>query len=370
MKALDKYILKEFFAPLALVVLGFASLVMLVEVVDTLPRLREWNAPASLIVAYHLTRFPYLASQVLPVGVMLATLISLGGLARNSELAAARAGGISSFRIALPILLASLAVSLGLFAASETLVARASGYSRYIHKVLIEKRDVNFDVQWRSHMAKTIFGNRQLYAREYDGARGVMRDVILVQRHGGNITERYDAKQLAYSEDGGWKLMDGVERTFDMAGEEATLRHFSQWPIPLSEKPGDFMVDSDKKEQDLLQLSIRELSGLISILKATGADFRKELTCLHVRISYPFSCFILALLGVSLPFLFPSGRRAMTGAALGILVSLGCGMAYLVFIQVGLSLGKSGSLPVVLAAWLGNLVFLGIGSFTLWKVNR
>ena len=32
---------------------------------------------------------------------------------------------------------------------------------------------------------------------------------------------------------------------------------------------------------------------------------------------------VKALLGVSLPYLFPTGRRAMTGAALGLLVSLG-----------------------------------------------
>ena len=370
MKALDKYILKEFLAPLLLVVLGIASLVMLVDVVDTLPRLREWNAPAHLIVLYHLTTFPYLVTQVLPVGVMLATLIALGGLARNSELAAARAGGISSLRIAMPILAASLAISLGLMLVSETLVPRASYYSRYIHKVLIEKRNIDFDVQWRSHMAKSIFGNRQLYAREYDGGSGTMRDVILVQRLKGAIMERYDAATMTWTQGDGWQLNDGVERTFDAAGEEKTLRHFSHWPVPMSEKPADFMIDSDKKEQDLLQLSISELRSIIGVLKQTGADFRKELVCLNVRISYPFSCFILALLGCSLPFLFPSGRRAMTGAALGILVSLGCGMMYLVFIQVGISLGKSGSLPIVLAAWLGNIVFLGAGAYTLWKVNR
>jgi lipopolysaccharide export system permease protein len=301
---------------------------------------------------------------------MLATLISLGGLARNSELAAARAGGISGFRIALPILLASLGISLALLALSETLVPRATHYSRYIKKVLIEKRNMDFDVQWRNNMAKSIFGMRQLYAKEYDGASGVMRDLILIQRRDGKIAERLDAKIMSYSPSDGWKLFDGVERTFDPEGEELTLRPFTQWRVPMVEKPVDFMVDSDKREQDLLQMSVAELSRLVAVLKQTGGDFRKELVCLHVRISYPFSCFILALLGVSLPFLFPSGRRAMAGAALGVLASLGTGMLYLVFIQIGLSLGKSGSLPVLTAAWLGNIIFLILGSVTLWKVNR
>jgi lipopolysaccharide export system permease protein len=120
----------------------------------------------------------------------------------------------------------------------------------------------------------------------------------------------------------------------------------------------------------LLQLSISELSSIIRRLKSTGADYQKELVCLNLRISYPFSCLILALLGVSLPYLFPTGRRAMTGAALGFLVSLVCGMLYLVSIQIGISLGKSGILPALLSAWLGNILFAAAGIFVLWKVNR
>jgi lipopolysaccharide export system permease protein len=370
MKALDKYILKEFLAPLLLVVFGLASLVTLVEFVDKLPRLREWHATGRLIFLYHLTRFPFLATQVLPIGVMLATLIALGGLARNSELIAARAGGVSSLRLGMPILGASLLISLLLFAGSETVMPRANYYSHYIEKVLIEKRDMNFDVQWKNNMAKSILGDRQLYAREYDGVRGAMKEVVLIQRQKGLILERYDARQMIYDADHGWKLIDGVERTFDAEGDEKTLRHFTEWPVPMTEKPVDFMVDSDKKEQDLLELSIQELSDIIKVLKETGADYRKELVCLNVRISYPFSCFILALLGVALPFLFPSGRRALTGAAMGFLVSVGCGMLYLVLIQIGLSLGKTGSLPILLAAWLGNITFLAVGGLTLWKVNR
>lgn len=369
MKALDRYILKEFFSPLLLVVMGLASLVLLVQVVDMLPRLRQWHAPAHLILLFHLANFPYIVTQVLPVGIMLATLISLGNLARNSELTAARAGGISTFRLGLPILISCFAASLLLFAVSETIVPQSTYYARYIQKVLIEKRDMNFDVQWRSNMAKSLTDNRQLYSQSYDGSAGIMQGVILIRRENNVIVERYDAKKMQYDASNGWTMLDGVERTFDSNGDEKTLRHFSQWPIPMAETPKDFMVDSDKKEEDLLQLSIAQLSEIIAVLQQTGANFRKELVCLNVRISYPFSCFILGLLGISLPYLFPSGRRAMTGATIGLLVSLASGMIYLVFIQIGLSLGKSGALPIVFSAWLGNLIFLVIGLWTLWKVN-
>jgi lipopolysaccharide export system permease protein len=371
MKKLDRYILGEFIAPLALVVLGLAGLVLMVQVVDTLPRLREWHAPAQDIILFHVFQFPYLATQVLPVGVMLATLVALGGLARSSELAAMGAGGVSRLRIARPLLITGFVVSLALFAVSETVVPAASARSRYIQKVQIEKRDVDYDVPWRNHMAKNLSGGRQLYARDFDAQAGRMQGVVVAQYEGSLPRRRLDAETAEWQpKSKAWLLKAGVERIFNEQGLELSVRRFKEWPEDLGASPRDFMVDSDKREQDLLQMSIVQLWDIIQRLKETGADYRKELVCLNLRISYPFSCLILALLGAGLPYLFPTGRRAMAGAALGLVVSLGCGMLYLVSIQVGISLGKSGTLPILLAAWMGNIVFASAGALVLWKVNR
>jgi lipopolysaccharide export system permease protein len=338
--------------------------------VDKLPQWRPWSPSPQLIFLYWLTHFPYLVTEVLPIGVLLSALISLGGLARNSELAAARAGGVSGIRIAAPILAAALAISILHFGISEFVISKASDYSRYIEKVLIQKRDVNFDVAWRSNMAKSLSDNRQLFCKDYDSSLGQMRQVIIITRQDQRISGRIDAQSMDYKPGAGWTLHNGVERVFNAEGDETSLRNFKQWPAAVNEGPRDFMVDSDKHEDDLVELSMAELKDIIAVLMKTGADYRKELICYYLKVSVPFSCFILALLGVSLPFLFPSGRRAVTGAAVGLLVSIGCGMLYLVCIQIGLSLGKLGYLPMLLSAWIGNLVFLGAGLSALWKASR
>jgi lipopolysaccharide export system permease protein len=370
MKKLDRYILAEFFPPLLLVVLGLSSVVLLIQVVDMLPRLRDWRATTSQIVFFHLFQFPFLVAQVLPVGVMLATLVALGNLARSSELAAMGAGGVSRWRIAQPLLGAALALSLLLFAAGETLVPAASARSRWIQKVQIEHRDVDFDLSFREHMAKSLSAGRQLYVRNYDALRGSMGRLAILQFDGDRLLRRIDAGRGEHVKAGVWRLQDGMDRLFDAEGRVRQAVPFLTLEEDLGSTPRDFMVDSDKKEQDLAQLSMSELLSIIRRLDATGGDNRKERAVLQVRISYPFSCFILALLGVSLPYLFPSGRRALAGAALGLVTALGCGMLYLVFIQVGLSLGKSGALPTVLGAWLGNLLFGMAGAYTLWRVNK
>jgi lipopolysaccharide export system permease protein len=370
MKKLDRYILGEFFAPLALVVFGLASLVLLVQVVDTLPVLRGWHATGLQIILFHFFQLPFLVAQVLPVGVMLATLTALGNLARSSELAAMGAGGVSRARIALPLLTAAFGLSLLHFAMSETLVPAASARSRWIQKVQIEKRDVDFDRSWKDHMAKDLPGGRQLYTTNFDAIQGKMQRVAILRFQDGVLRQRLDAASAQYQQQNTWQLGPGIERSFNAAGRETQAKAFEARPIDLDAKPRDFMVDSDRKDTDLIQLSIEELQSIIERLRATGGDDRAQRVVLQVRYSYPFSCLILALLGVSLPYLFPSGKRAMTGAAVGLLVSLACGMLYIAFIQVGISLGKTGKLPVLLSAWLGNLVFGGAGAWTLWRVNK
>ena len=371
LKRIDRYLLGEFMAPLLLVVLGLAGVVWLAQFVDTLPRLRDWKAPYMLIFFHHLFKFPFLATQVVPIGIMLATLVSLGNLARNSELMAFRAGGVSAIRIAMPIIAMSFAGSLLLLVLSESVVPWASYKARYIQKVMIETRSMVYDQSWRTDMAKSLPGNRQMFAKQFDAPSGTLQYLVILTRDGEKISSRIDARKATYNFSGrSWQMTEGIERTFGDSGELISSREFTRWPLELDIAPDDFMFDADRKEEDLVTLPIAELRRIIDVLKSTGADFRKELTCLHLRISYPFSCFILALLGVSVPFLFPSGKRSMMGAALGGLIALSTGIGYLVFVQVGLSMGKSGMLPPLLAAWIANILFAILGGLALWKINR
>jgi lipopolysaccharide export system permease protein len=371
MRKLDRYILAEFLSPLALVVFGLALLVLMVQMVDQLPRMREWHPTGQEIALFYVFQFPYLVTQVLPVGVMLATLIALGGLARTSELTAMGAGGVSRLRIALPLLVASLGISFVLLLVSETIVPEATTRSHYIQKVQIEKRDVEFDQPWRDHMAKNLPGNSQLYATYFDARTGAMRNLTIIHSDDqGRIRRRLDSAAALWESGTKWQLTRGVDRRFDESGKENSVSFFGAQVEDLGAAPRDFMVDSDKKEEDLLQLNIAQLDTIIARQHATGADARREEVCRQLRISYPFSCFILALLGVGLPYLFPSGKRALTGAAVGLVVSLACGMLYLVIIQVGISLGTSSNLPITLSAWMGNLIFGGAGGLVLWKISR
>ena len=87
--------------------------------------------------------------------------------------------------------------------------------------------------------------------------------------------------------------------------------------------------------------------------------YTKALTHLvekYKRIAFPFSTFILTLIGVSLS---TKKRRGGTGVNIG--VGLALSFIYILFMQVFGELSKAGTMPSMLGVWIPNIIFLIIG---------
>ena len=76
----------------------------------------------------------------------------------------------------------------------------------------------------------------------------------------------------------------------------------------------------------------------------------------YAKFSQPFLCFVMIF--IAIPFAM---RLRRGGVAISFGVSLAIAAAYLVVFALGMLLGDAGRLPPPIAAWLGNIVFLGAG---------
>ena len=86
---------------------------------------------------------------------------------------------------------------------------------------------------------------------------------------------------------------------------------------------------------------------------------------LWAKTSVPFVTLLMPLL--PFPFGVRAGRRGSTSA--GIVLAILLGFSYWLVLAVGLSLGKTGVLPPVLAAWVGNIVFAVLGIVLLLRAE-
>ena len=110
MKLLDRYILKQVIEMFIMGVLVFTSIIFASDTFITLiKQISMYGIPfriAFLIIILHL---PSVFVMTIPMGVLLATVMTLNGLSLSSEITVMRACGIGLNRIAKPIFIFAIA---------------------------------------------------------------------------------------------------------------------------------------------------------------------------------------------------------------------------------------------------------------------
>ena len=115
LRPLDRYVLSEFLKILAATALGFPVLVIVIDITESLQKYLLRHVPPMDIAKAYVFGVPETMFQVLPAAVLFATVFSIGGFTRHSEISAAKASGISFYRFIAPIAWgAAIATVLGL----------------------------------------------------------------------------------------------------------------------------------------------------------------------------------------------------------------------------------------------------------------
>lgn len=361
MSIVSRYILAQFFRLLGICLAGAITLFMIAEFIERIDDLIEKKAAFADGLQYFLFKLPQLIVLSIPITVLLACVLSLILLSRGNEIVAMRAGGASLYRMISPILAASFGIAALTFVANEYIVPEANRRVNHIWEVRVKKippRGYNrTEGIWYRSEEGTIW-----HIAIFEPFRDRMSGVTLY-RLGENdrLVQRIDAKKVRWVPHvKKWLFTDGLIHHFTGKGnirqEAFTAAHF-----PVKEVPSDFKRTGKKPEE----MSWTELRDYIGIMRTNGVDTTRHVVDLWAKLSTPFICFVLALVGV--PFSIRSSRSG--GAVLGVAITIAIGAVYLVLFYVGISLGHGGRLPPLVAAWGPNALFLAGGTYLLTHVR-
>lgn len=343
-RLLDRYLLREWGKIFSVTVVGFPLLVILIELTDSLDKyLMRGLRPETVAYAY-LFAFPEIIFLIIPAAVLFATVFSIGAMNRHSELAAAKASGVSVYRVIYPVFIAAAAA-----AAVDVVVGELAPNASRRHLEMLGEHEI------RSTTARYNFVYRAeegwAYAiRELNVGRRRMDDVIL-EREGsgaGYPTLAVQATRGFYDDSlGRWTLSGGRFRILTGQGEIAfafdSLRMRS-----LVEPPAMLLIEPKKPEE----MRYAELARYIEALERSGGDGRRLRVDLGLKIAIPVTCFIIALFGAPLALTAPRASGAF-----GVAVSLGTTVLFLTLVQLTRGIGSGGLVPSTLAAWLPNIGF-------------
>ncbi|HET7550811.1 MAG TPA: LptF/LptG family permease [Gemmatimonadaceae bacterium] len=354
---LDRYVLSEFWKIFIPMALGFPLLVIVIDLVDHLDTYLNRNLTNGQIALSYLYWIPDSMFMVLPAAVLFATVFSIGALTRHSEITAAKASGISFFRLVAPIFLGASIVTVFALALGEL--------------VPVTNARRNEILEERSNAAST---DRFNFAYEAPHGRVYQVAALNVKR---NLIDQLAIERKGSGPDYPTYLLAARSAQWDTTRARWTLKQGNLHIIPDSAQTFAIHFDSlrdrnfDEAPADLTlvprspeEMRYSELSRFIAALERSGGDVNELKVERALKIAIPITCLIIAIFGAPLA---TSTQRG--GAAYGIGISLATTVLFLMLIQITKAIGGGGVIPPTIAAWLPNALFGVLGLILLAKVR-
>jgi lipopolysaccharide export system permease protein len=354
MTILDRYVTKEFARLFLLVLALFTSLFMIVEFFERIRMFLSNNASLTQILSYFFFMIPMMISQTLPATALLAALLTFSTLARNSEVLAMKANGISLYRTSLPVFIASLLICIFAFLNSELVTPYSNQKADNIVYVEVQKREPlgTFKQNQLWYRGQNGIYNFRLFDPKTNIIQGITINYL---DNNFTLTGRIDAEKAEWK-DNKWVFYNLMITRF--GGEFPSLEWASSKMIDLPETPADFNLVQKEAEK----MGFVELKNYIAKLQAEGYDATRYLVDMHGKIAFNLVIIILITIGISFSLI----RTERSG---GVMQSIGVGIiigfSYWIVHAFSMSLGRSGSIPPALSAWFANMLF-GIASVIMF----
>ncbi len=353
---LDRYVLSEFLRIFVVTAIGFPVLVVMIDLTDNLDKYLDRRLPIADIALSYLYWLPETMFMVLPAAVLFATVFTVGALTRNSEITAAKASGISFYRLTAPVFVgAVMAAGMGL-----ALGELAPETSSRRNELLGERAGSG---QMRSYFVHPADEGIVYKVRFLDAGLGKM-DAVEVERPGSG--PEYPTLVLTATgadwapERGSWTLREGAMHVIPDSTSDVVFSFDSSHARNLDSPPAD-LTEAQREPEDL---NYEELGRYIAALERAGNDANTLRVERMLKIAIPVTCVIIVLFGAPLA---TSSQRG--GAAFGVGISLGTTILFLVLIQLTKAIGGKGLMHPELAAWIPSMIFGAVGLFLLWRVR-
>ena len=354
-RILDRYLSREFLRLFVVFVLGAPLLFIIGDLVDHLDRFIDEGRTVRVVVLNYLYQMPVFILWSFPIAALIATIFTVSNMTRHSEVAAAKAGGISFYRLTAPL------VILG-----AILTVAGLGLTELVPVATRLKTQLMGDKPAQGLRADFVYRSRSgdVYAIRRLDVEGGRIDNLTVEREGdepripGVDIEARRAIFLKAQQR--WRLEDGRIRLFPARGTEQSWQFASLVPAQLRETPEQLLAIPKAPDE----MGYAELGRYIEILRHSGGKPFRLMVQQAQKIAIPVATLIIVLFGAPLANASPRG-----GTAYGIGISLAITIFYMMLFKVSGGLANGGSIPPVLGAWAPNILFLVAAAWLQFRVE-
>ena len=301
-----------------------------------------------ILFVYYANFIPYIANMLSPITVFIATVFMTSRLAARTEIIAILGSGVSFLRLMLPYLAGSGLIGIGTYFLIGYTIPDANK-KRINFELRYIKNPFHFDGH-NTHIK--ISPSSYFYIQSYNNELQEGYNCTLEEIEKTTLKRKLKAEKLIWQDSTKKWRLERV-RTFDFTTHPNILASYQTLDTSISLKPKDFESQYMKYET----LTNAELATFLKEQVSRGADNTETYKVeQYLRITYPFSVIVLTMIGVIL-----SSRKSREGAGFQIAVGFVLAFVYIIFYVTSRTIAQAGSMDPLLACWLPNLIFAGIG---------
>lgn len=356
-KILDRYILKQVIEMFLMGVFVFTTIIFASDTFITLiKQIAKFGIPFKVAFILILLNLPSVIVMTIPMGVLLATVMTLNKLSLSSEITVMRACGIGLNRIAKPIFIFAVIMSLSSFFINESVVPVMMSQSKTLALWALGQKNIPDGKE--NFVFKELTDDGILKRLFYVGfcQKKTLYNVTVLDNSKEGTIQVLQAREGKTSPDG-WKFEKGAAYTITDNGQVLNTTLFDKSTVKFGLDLSDEMNKNVAKEYNF--------TGLLKFLSKsdiTPEDRQVYTIELFDKIALPLTTIVFVLVGVPLAITPPRVRYNR-----GFLFSILIIFAYYFIRALSISFGEAGSIAPFLAACLPNIILTVMGTWLYYK---
>ena len=360
-RILSLYIIREIASLFLLGIMVFTLILLMGRLIKLTDLVISRGVPLADVSRMILYLMPSFLVFTIPMAFLLAVLLAFGRLSADNEITVMKAGGISLMQLMPPVVLCGLCAALLTLAASTVGVPWGNSAFKELSFTVLKQ---NAAATVREKVFWDEIPGIVMYTEHYDEERHTLKGVVI---HDGRDLSRPLTIFATDGVIGGGPNRNDIRLVLNNGSihavgtaEEYRLVHFGEYTMTIAGSGQGVGLGRNE-----LDMTVAELQRMIEH-PATPKPLRlKLLSELHSRFAFPFASLVFAFVAVPLGM---QNRRS--GKSAGFSTSIGILLAYYVVQSLLRTLAEKEGFTPVLALWLPNMIFLGLGLYLLRMASQ
>ncbi len=351
MKIIDKYIIKKFLSTFIFSIILIISLAIVIDMTEKIEDFIEKEAPMEAIIFdYYLNFIPFYTNLFMFLFIFISVIFFTSKMAGNSEIIAIISSGVSFRRLMYPYFISAFVLAIASYVLSNFIIPEANKVRLDFENTYIRGTYYNSDRNIHKQIEPGVF----VYMEHFN-ARNNKGSKFSIEKYDNKILiSKLMSQEIKWDTlIKKWKIKNYYIR--DINGSIEKITKGKEMDTVLNLLPEDFKG----RDTDKTKMGYFELNDCIAEKQLRGeTNVGMYILEKHQRMAFPFSTFILTLMGVSI-----SSRKKRGGTGLNVGIGLLLSFSYLFMMQMTSQFTIKGNLSPMLSAWIPNIVFAIIGIF-------